>query len=380
MKGFKNVKAYIYGTGIIQTNIGIENGIITYIGNDNKKITDPLDIDGILVPGFIDEHIHGAGNFDSMDISNNSINTISKTLAKEGTTSFLATTMTQSVDSIKNSLINIKSSLSQKINGAELIGIHLEGPFLSSEYKGAHLEDFIIDPNIELLNEFMQLSNNLIKIVTYAPEKDVDFKFLNYLINNNIIASAGHSSATYDIINKASKLGLNSITHTYNAQSKLHHREIGIVGCALLIDELYTEIICDLIHISIPAIQLLIKNKPKDKIILITDSIKAKGIDINTTDLGGQTVTIKNGKATLKDGTIAGSVLKMNDAIKNLVTKVNIPFEDAINYATYNPAKHLGIIDQTGTIEVGKKANLTVLNENYNITLTMVNGKIVYKK
>ena len=181
MKGFKNVKAYIYGTGIIQTNIGIENGIITYIGNDNKKITEPLDIDGILVPGFIDEHIHGAGNFDSMDISNNSIDTISKTLAKEGTTSFLTTTMTQSVDSIKNSLINIKSSFNKKLTGAELIGIHLEGPFLSSEYKGAHLENFIINPNIELLNEFMQLSNNLIKIVTYAPEKDVDFKFLNYL-------------------------------------------------------------------------------------------------------------------------------------------------------------------------------------------------------
>lgn len=380
MKGFKNVNAYIYGQGIIKTNIGFENGVITYIGNDDSKIDKICEINGILVPGFIDEHIHGAGGFDSMDLDSNSIDVISETLAKEGTTSFLLTTMTQSEDNIKKSLSHIKNSYKSKLKGAELLGVHLEGPFLSKKYKGAHLEEYIINPNINLLEEFNNICGNLIKIVTYAPELDSDFSFLKYLKSKNIIASAGHSDATFEVIDNAIKYGLTSITHTYNAQSKLHHREIGVVGSALLLDDLYTEIICDLIHISVPAIKLLIKNKPKDKIILITDSIKAKGINSNTSELGGQIVTINNNKATLQDGTIAGSVLKMNDAIKNLITKIGISFENAVNFATYNPAKHLNLLDTIGTIEVGKKANFTVLDDNYNINLTIVNGEIVYTK
>ena len=382
IKGFKNVNAYIYGKGIINTNIGIENGKICYIGNKNDFIEEICKIDGILVPGFIDQHIHGAGNSDTMDSTFQSIQNISTTLAKEGTTSFIATTMTQSVDKIKNAITNLSKINNKDLLGAKLIGVHLEGTFLSKTFKGAHLDEFIINPDIETLDEIFKTVYNLndfVKVITYAPEHDDDnYSFLNYLKSKNIIVGAGHSNASFDIINSSVKNGVSFITHTYNAQSKLHHREIGVVGSALLIDEVYTEIICDLIHSSIPAIKLLIKNKPKDKIILITDSIKAKGISGDKSELGGQEVFINNGKATLKDGTIAGSILKMNDAIKNLITKVGVSFENAVNFATYNPAKHLNILDKVGTIEIGKNANFTVLDKDYNISLTMVDGEIVY--
>ena len=383
IKGFKNVNTYIYGKGVIKTNIGINQDKICYIGDDSDCIDELCVVDGILVPGFIDEHIHGAGNSDTMDANIESICNISKTLAMEGTTSFIATTMTQSISKIKQVLSNLSKVNNLDLPGAKLIGVHLEGPFISKKYNGAQLDKFIINPDIKIFDELINSlsKDNFIKIVTYAPElDDKTFSFLRYLKSRGIFVGVGHSDATYEIIKNATNKGLSFVTHTFNAQSRFHHREIGVVGSALLLDELYTEIICDLIHSSIPAIKLLIKNKPNDKIILITDSIKAKGINTNISELGGQTVYINNGTATLKDGTIAGSVLKMNEAIKNLVTQVKIPFEDAINYATYNPAKHLNILNSVGSIEVGKKANFTVLNKNFDITLTVVDGKIVYKK
>ena len=185
VKGFKNVKAYIYNKGIITTNIGIENGKICYIGKDNDFIDEICKIDGILVPGFIDQHIHGSGGSDTMDSTFDSIFNISKTLAKEGTTSFIATTMTQDIENIKNSVLNLSKINNNKLPGAKLIGVHLEGPFLSKKFKGAHLEKFIINPNIEIIDEIFNpiyKLNNFKKLVTYAPElDDNNFCFYFYL-------------------------------------------------------------------------------------------------------------------------------------------------------------------------------------------------------
>jgi N-acetylglucosamine-6-phosphate deacetylase len=194
-----------------------------------------------------------------------------------------------------------------------------------------------------------------------------------------VVASAGHTDAGEKHISAAMDAGLSTITHTYNAQRGLHHREIGVVGSALLYDELYAEAICDLIHLSVPAIKLLLKNKPKDKFVLITDSMRAKHLSDGISELGGQKVIVKNGEARLENGALAGSILKMNDAIKNLVTVCGVSLTDAADFASANPAKNLKVFDEQGSIAMGKKANFAVLDDEFNVALTIREGNVIYR-
>lgn len=240
-------------------------------------------------------------------------------------------------------------------------------------------EQRIIPPDSVLLDEFVKDSGNRVKIVTYAPESDPEFVFLNALLKRGIVPSMGHTDATVEIIGRAVKNGLKNVTHTYNAMSPLHHREIGAVGSALLFDDLNCELIADELHVSVPAIELFLKCKPKDKIILITDSMRAKGVADGISEIGEQKVIVKGIEARLENGTLAGSVLKMNVAIRNLVKDLNVPFTDAVDFATINPAKVLGVDNDYGGISVGKKASFTVLDNDFNVVMTIVNGEIVYK-
>jgi len=382
MNGLLNVNAYIYGEGIKKVNIGFNDGKICFIGNDKNNIKPICDIptDAIVVPGFIDEHIHGAGGYDVMDATINALDNISLYLAKEGTTSFLATTMTQSHSKLLNALYTIKEYIKNNNTfGSRLIGAHLEGPFISAKHIGAQPLEYIQKPFIEGFKVYNLASGNNIKIVTLAPEEENGLSLVKCLKNEKVVASIGHSDAKYVDVENAIKAGAKSIAHTFNAQTGFHHREIGVVGSALLFDELNCEIICDCIHVSIPALKLIFKNKPKDKITLITDSMRAKGLPYSESELGGQKVFIKDGKATLADGTLAGSILRMNVAIKNIIEKCDIPFTDAIDCATANPAKNIGIFDKYGSISLGKFADFTVLDKNFNVLLTIVGGNIVFK-
>ena len=380
MKGLKNVKVYIRNVGIVKTNIGIENGKIAYIGDD-ENIEPIFETDGVVVPGFIDEHIHGAGGSDAMDGTVDALQTISEFVAREGTTGFLATTMTQSPENITNALKAVKKIREKgEYKGAEVLGVHLEGPFISPKHVGAQPLEYVATPNAELFDKYNEASGNSIKIVTLAPEVEGGLELVKHLGNIGVVASVGHTGGKYADVVNAVAAGATNVTHTYNAQTGLHHREAGVVGAAMLLDELNCEMICDTIHVSVPAIKLVIKNKPHDKYTLITDAMRAKGMPDGKSELGGQEVFVKNGEARLADGTLAGSVLKMNVAIKNLVEKVGVPFTDAIDFATYNPAKNIGVLCDRGTIEVGKRADLTVLNSDFEVLCTLVNGKIVYKK
>ena len=381
MKGFKGVKAYVYGKGVITTDIGIEEGKIAYIGNGEKEIEKICDIDGILVPGFIDEHIHGAGGSDAMDATNEALQTISEYLAMEGTTGFLATTMTQSKENINNALKAAASAIKNgKFRGAEVLGVHLEGPFISPKHVGAQPLEYVLNPSVAEFEKFQRAAEGNIKIVTLAPEENGGTELTEALKKQGVVASIGHTGATFSDVEKAVRSGARSVTHTYNAQTGLHHREAGVVGAAMLFDELNCEMICDGIHVSIPAIKLVIKNKPHDKFTLITDAMRAKGMPDGVSELGGQEVFVKGGEARLKDGTLAGSVLKMNVAIKNLVERVGVPFTDAVDFATANPAKNIGLFGERGSIEVGKRADFTVLKKDYEVEMTMVGGNVVYKK
>ncbi len=381
MKGFKNINAYVYGQGIIKTNIGIEEGKIAYIGNDQTMITQPIEFEDetVLLPGFIDQHIHGAAGADAMDGTTDALKTIAEAVASEGTTGFLATTMTQSPENILKAMNAVKEYKKENPDtGAEVIGIHLEGPFISSKHVGAQPPEYVVNPDIEVFDRYNNASGNCIKIVSLSPETEGADKLIAHLKSQFIIPSAGHTDAGFNDIEKAIKYGLSNITHTYNAQKGLHHREIGTVGSAMLFDSLNCEAICDTIHLSIPAIKLLIKNKPHDKFTLITDSMRAKHLSDGISELGGQEVIVKNGEARLKNGALAGSILKMNDAIKNLVLKCDVPFTDAVDYATANPAKNLGIFDKVGSIAIGKDANFTILDSEFNVKKTIRKGKTIF--
>ena len=381
MKGLKNVSAYIAGKGIIKTNIGFENGKIAYIGDDDKNIESLFETDGVVLPGFIDEHIHGAGGADAMDATEEALQTISEYLSREGTTGFLATTMTQSKENISKALRNVGDVRKKgEYKGAEVLGVHLEGPFISPEHVGAQPLEYVAKPEAKTFDEYNALSGGNIKIVTLAPEVDGGLDLITHLKNIGVVASIGHTGAKYQDVENAVKAGASNVTHTYNAQTGLHHREAGVVGAAMLFDELNCEMICDTIHVSVPAIKIFVKNKPRDKFTLITDAMRAKGMPDGLSELGGQQVFVKNGEARLVDGTLAGSVLKMNVAVKNLVEKVGVSLTEAVDFASANPAKNLGLYNERGSIEVGKRADITVLDKDYNVLYTIVGGNIVYKR
>ena len=381
MKGFKNVKAYLPEVGVVTTNIGFEDGKIVYIGEDGSQIEEIAKVNGIVVPGFIDQHIHGAGGSDGMDGTENDIQIISETIAKEGTTGFLVTTMTQSPENISKAMNAVKEYISADVKeGAKVLGIHLEGPFISVKHIGAQPLEYVAAPSIEVFDDYNEKSGNAIKIVSLAPEVEGADELIKHMTAKGVVASSGHTDAGYKDIEKAIESGLSNVTHTYNAQKGLHHRDVGVVGSAMLFDSLNCEAICDLVHLSAPAIKLLIKNKPHDKFTLITDSMRAKHLPDGLSELGGQEVIVKDGEARLRNGALAGSILKMNQAIKNLVLKLDVPFTDAIDYATINPAKNLKIDDKVGSIKQGKNADLTVIDGEFNVLLTIRDGNVVYKK
>ena len=379
MTGFKNVKAYIKDKGVITADIAVENGVIAGIGED-LVITDVLPFsDGqIVTAGFIDEHIHGAAGFDAMDGEKKALFGIADALVKEGTTAFLATTMTQSPENIAKALENVNACMKEQKSGAKILGAHLEGPFISEKHIGAQPLKYLKDPDVNLYEEFCAASGDNIRLLTLAPEEIGAIPLIKAARRGGATVSAGHTDAGEKQIEEGIKAGLTAITHTYNAMRPLHHREIGTVGAAMLYDELYTEIICDLIHVSAPAVKLLFKNKPKDKIVLITDAMRAKGLKDGISELGGQTVIVKNGEARLTNGALAGSVLKMNDAVKNAVLKCGASFTDAVDFATVNPAKNLGLKGY-GEIKVGYVADFTVLDGEFNVCATVVNGRTEYK-
>ncbi len=381
MKCFRNATVYVEGKGLKKCTVSFES-TIRKIAKKEMKGAEVIALpkDAIVVPGFIDQHIHGAGGSDGMDGTVKDITTIAKTVAAEGTTSFLVTTMTQSPENINKALSAVKEYMElSPEGGARVLGVHLEGPFIAAAHKGAQPLEYVAAPVADVFDGYYETSGKAIRIVSLAPEVDGAKDFIRHLTNLGVVTSIGHTGAKYEDIAKAIPLGASNVTHTYNAQTGLHHREIGTVGSAMLLDELNCELIADTIHVSVPAMKLLVKNKPHDKLTLITDAMRAKGLPDGVSELGGQTVYVKNGEARLEDGTLAGSVLQMNKAVKNMVEKVGVPFTTAIDFATINPAKNLKIDDEAGSIAEGKRADFTVLNANFDVIMTVRGGNVIYR-
>ncbi|WP_054861478.1 N-acetylglucosamine-6-phosphate deacetylase [Gracilibacillus sp. JCM 18860] len=384
----KNVTIYT-DTAIIDSGfIKIENTKITEIGTltdlrtpDDFEIMDLSGKTIKAIPGFIDVHIHGADGADVMDGTSEALHKMAMALPKEGTTSFLATTMTQSNTSIEKALSNTVNYMSnQPATQAEIIGIHLEGPFINETRKGAQPAEHIQKPNLELFKKWNELAKGKIKLVTLAPpEIDGSSELIEYFKNNRIIASAGHTDASSEQINRAIKHGLSHITHLYNQMRGFHHREPGgVVGAAWNNDSLMVEIIADGVHSTKEAVQIAYQQKQENKLILITDSMRAKCLKDGVYDLGGQEVTVKNQEATLKDGTLAGSTLKLGDGFKNIIQFTDCSIEAAICMSSQNAAKELGIYEKKGSITVGKDADIVLLNEDNDVITTICRGNIAY--
>lgn len=349
----------------------IENGYITFdsvIREIGQGEVEGKDMKGrLLIPGFIDQHIHGLLGQDAMDGSYEGLQTIATNLPKEGTTSFLATTMTETKENIIKALKNIADYREKNsLVGAEILGVHLEGPFISTEFKGAQREDAIQGISIELFKEFNRASGDAIKEVTIAPELPNANALISYLESNGIVSSIGHSNASGDEALEALNQGANCFTHGFNSSSKFHHRDIGTVGAMLLSDS-YAELICDRIHNCENAVRLLYKIKDSDKTILITDSMRAKSLENGEYELGGQKVIVTGNEARLANGVLAGSVLLMNEAVKNIKEITNCRIEDIIKMSSSNPAKLQNVYDRIGSIKVGKDADLLVVDGELNI-------------
>lgn len=378
MKCFRGASVYVAGAGVTRTDIAFDETVREIGAAPTDAETVALPEGAVVLPGFIDPHIHGAGGADAMDGTAAALATISETVAREGTTSFLATTMTESGEAILRALTAVRDC--RETPGARLLGVHLEGPFISETYAGAQPREYIAAPDIDVFDRYQAASGGRIRIVTVAPEVPGADALIRHLAETGVVPSVGHSAAGVADVRRAIACGARSVTHTYNAQSPFRHREIGVAGSALLYDELNCELIADGIHVSPEAIRLLVKNKPRGKMTLITDAMRAKGCPDGVSELGGQTVYVKNGEARLADGTLAGSVLRMNDAVRRMVQVIGLPFTDAVDMATKNTAALLGISDSCGEIACGKRADFTVLDPDFGVLLTVVGGREVYRR
>lgn len=346
------------------------NGKISYV--DGEQIE--FDRRGkYIVPGFIDQHIHGAGNIDTMD--NQGIERVSEVLLREGTTSFLPTTMTYDLDVVKDIIDKLASYDNQ--SGANILGVHVEGPFIEGvKYIGAQNKQYVRKPNREDLAKLNE--TNFVKMVTYAPELDENFEMTDYMREHQIVGSIGHSGATMSEAEAAIAHGACCFTHLHNACTGHHHREPGIVSAALA-NKQVAELIVDGIHIHPDSVRMTYNVKGSDGIILITDAMRAKGMEDGEYDLGGQTVYKTGNEARLENGALAGSVLVMNQAVKNMRDFSRCSLAEAIKMASYNPAQNLGI-ENKGLIKAGYDFDITVLDENLNVIETYVNGIRKWRK
>jgi len=256
----------------------------------------------------------------------------------------------------------------------------LEGPFINAMQKGAQREDLIIPLSVEVMEKFIKESGGLIKIVTYAPELDTDFKFTSFLNDKEIIPSIGHSFADYETIISAIRFGLKSSSHIFNQMKGVHHREPGTVGAILTEKNLFAEIIADCVHVHPAIVNLLVKAKGADKTIIITDAMRAAGLQDGIYDLGGLKVMVKNSEARLESGNLADSTLIMSKAVKNMIEKMSISIEKSVRMASLNPAQLLGLDKDRGSLTPGKRADITILDDNFEVIYTIKKGKVIYSK
>ncbi len=375
-----NGRVYLDGKWKTGFDILIESGKITDIMHAGMhKQGRIVDVQGgYITPGFIDIHIHGSNGSDVMDASQKSLENISHFLAGNGTTSWLATTMTVGINEIRNSLKTVCQYMETDHSGAQILGVHLEGPFLSPFAKGAHAEQHILPPTIANYQAITEGFPNLVQLVTMAPEQEGALELISYLNERKVTPSLGHTKGNYQQCCRGISAGMNHACHFYNAMTPLNHREPGAVGAILDNDNVTIELIADLVHVHPAALRLAAKEKGRDRIALITDAMSAAGLEDGEYELGGIPVYVKNGEARQKDGTLAGSTLTQDRALRNMI-KIGIPSEDVIAMLTETPARQIGVDNFKGKLAAGFDADINILDNEFNVVATYIKGDLIKK-
>ncbi|MDF2681595.1 MAG: N-acetylglucosamine-6-phosphate deacetylase [Brevibacillus sp.] len=369
----------------------IENGLVvvegktiqfvgpadTYTGDMPVQVMEVTD--GWITPGFIDIHMHGIDGHDTMDGTPESLQAISRALTRFGVTTFLATTMTAPYSQLETALQNIAQNNREGMPGAQVAGIHLEGPWINPRYKGAQKEENIMPPKLDAVRHLYELADGLIKVVTIAPEQPEALEAIAWLEERGVIVSAGHTGATFAQAADAVEAGVRHFTHCFNAMTGLHHREPGVVGAAMYHEQLSTELIADGIHVHPAVMSILYRIKTAGRLALVSDSMRAAAMGEGTYDLGGQEVHVHGAEAKLADGTLAGSILTLNRAVGNMVTLSGVPLPEAVEMASQTPATILGLADHKGRLAAGYDADIVVLGKTFEVKNTFVAGKEVYR-
>jgi N-acetylglucosamine-6-phosphate deacetylase len=330
-----------------------------------------------IIPGFIDVHVHGAYGVDTNDADLEGLIKVLQGLPSEGITSFLPTTVTQGEEVLIKALKNVANVVKLRPQGAEILGVHFEGPYLNVEYKGAQPEEHIVKPDVEQFKRYQQAAQGLIKLITMAVEKDDDHQLTRYLSSHGVVVSMGHSGATYNQAIMGIANGAMSMTHVFNGMSRFSHREPALTGAAMRTRDVYGEIIADGNHVHWAAVNTLMMAKGKDHNIMITDALCTKGCAPGDFELGGHRIEIKaNGSAYLYGtDTLAGSTLRYIEGFRNLIEKAEMPFEYAVNACTLNPARMLRVDDRKGRIVAGYDADIVVISDDYHVIQTYCLGK-----
>jgi len=363
-----------------QADLLIEDGRLLAVGpgaaaGGADEVIDAGDY--IVAPGFVDIHVHGSAGHDAMDGTRQAIEGMAKYFASRGVTSFCPTTLTGPADQIMAAVRAVHQCQQHPAQGAQPLGVHLEGPYIDAAKKGAQPDQYVRVAAAPEYQEFFSLGN--IRLVSLAPEIEENRPLITYARTRGAAVAVGHSSATYEQVAEAVNLGVNQSTHTFNQMEGIHHRRPGTVGAALMLDEIYAQCIADGVHLHPAIVNMLVRLKGPAKTVLITDAIRGAGMPDGEYELGGQPIVVKQGAVRLPDGTLAGSCLTMDQGVRNLAAFTGRPLPDCLQMATLTPARAIGLSDRKGSLEPGKDADIVLLTPDLEVAATLLLGKLIYR-
>ena len=393
----KPIKAILAGTIYTPTE-EITNGVILIDGNRIARVGPREQVkvpagatvvdnqDRIVVPGFIDIHIHGAAGSDLMEATTEAASAVGMYLARHGTTSYLATTVTASLDRTLHALRSlgeiIRSQQSghggtERITGAQPVGIHIEGPFLAAKKRGAHPVSQLRKPSLEIAERLLDAAGSTARIFTLAPELEGALTVLEFVRSRGVRIGLGHSNATYEEAERAIAAGASHAVHVFNAMRPFAHRDSGIIGAVLTDNRVTAELICDGVHVEAAAIRLLVNAKGVERIVLVSDSSSGAGMPDGNYRLGNFTIHVAGGVCRTVEGNLAGSTITLDAALRNLVSFTGFSYQQCLPATTLTPARILGLEKQKGVIAPGADADFAILDRNYHVTQTYVRGRPV---
>lgn len=357
----------------------VQDGRIAALGEPRPSDAERLEAEGLIVaPGFIDTHIHGGKRADTMDGTPEALREISRHLAEHGVTSWLPTTVACAPETLDRILAAIEQVRLEGTDGAQVLGAHLESNFLAPRYKGAQPPEYLRAIGDAALDAVLRKHAGTIRLVTLAPELEGAPGFVRALVERGVVVSVGHTDATYEEVLTAVEAGSTRVTHLCNAQRGFHHREPGVLGAGLTCDRLYTEIIADLEHVHPAGLTIAYRCKGPERLMLVSDAVRGSGLAPGRYELGGHPTVIDGKVARLEDGTIAGSVITLEAAVRHMVEAAGVPLADALRMASEAPARSLGL-ERKGRIAPGMDADLILLKPALEVSATVVSGRVVHR-